>query len=71
MFIRKFFSKNLTFNIFKYKSNNNKRQLEELVNFYKVLGVNRDSELDTIKAKFLKLAKMYHPDVNPSPDASK
>jgi DnaJ-class molecular chaperone len=33
-------------------------------NFYEVLGVNRGSTNEQIKAAYIKLAKQYHPDVN-------
>ncbi len=32
--------------------------------YYKVLGVNRDADSDSIKRAFRKLARQYHPDVN-------
>jgi len=33
--------------------------------YFKVLGVERSSDADTIKRAFRKLARQYHPDVNP------
>lgn len=36
---------------------------------YSVLGVSRNATTDEIKRKFRELAKKYHPDLNPSPDA--
>ncbi|MBM5789383.1 MAG: J domain-containing protein, partial [Cyanobacteria bacterium M_DeepCast_200m_mx_001] len=33
--------------------------------YFKVLGVERGADADTIKRAFRKLARQYHPDVNP------
>ena len=33
--------------------------------YFKVLGVERGADADTIKKAFRKLARQYHPDVNP------
>ncbi len=35
------------------------------MNFYEILGVTPDSELADIKSAYRKLARKYHPDVNP------
>ena len=37
--------------------------------YFQVLGVDRASDSDAIKRAFRKLARQYHPDVNPG-DAS-
>lgn len=39
--------------------------------YYEVLGVSRDATDQQIKAAFRKLAKKYHPDVNPTEEAKK
>jgi molecular chaperone DnaJ len=36
---------------------------------YELLGVARDADADTIKKAYRRLARQYHPDVNPDPDA--
>merc|ERR1712097_153292 len=33
--------------------------------YFKVLGVERSADADTVKRAFRKLARQYHPDVNP------
>lgn len=37
--------------------------------YYEVLEVDRNADGDTIKKSFRRLARQYHPDVNPEPDA--
>ena len=38
-------------------------------NPYDVLGVSSNSNITDIKKSYFKLSKLYHPDVNKSPDA--
>lgn len=38
--------------------------------YYKILGVGRDADEQTIKKAFRKLAKQYHPDANPNNPAA-
>jgi len=37
---------------------------------YEILGVSRDATPDEIRAAYRRLAKQYHPDINPDPDAN-
>ncbi len=41
----------------------------EYKDYYKILGVDRDADADTIKRAYRKLARKYHPDVSKEPDA--
>ncbi len=41
-----------------------------MADYYATLGVDRDSSFDEIKKVYRKLAREYHPDVNPDPSAS-
>ena len=43
--------------------------MEAKVDYYEVLGVDRDADARTIKRAFLKKARTLHPDVNKAPDA--
>ena len=38
--------------------------------YFQVLGVNRGADADAIKKAFRKLARQYHPDVNPGDQAA-
>ena len=38
--------------------------------YFKVLGVERNADAETIKRSFRKLARQYHPDVNPGDKAA-
>jgi hypothetical protein len=40
-----------------------------LSDYYKILGLPANSSVDEIKKAYRKKAHMYHPDINPSPDA--
>lgn len=39
-------------------------------NYYQILNISQNATQEEIKKAFRTLAKQYHPDVNPSPDAN-
>ncbi|CAD2108838.1 DnaJ protein, putative [Plasmodium vinckei] len=40
------------------------------MNYHKILGVTRNACKKTIREAYLKKVKLYHPDLNKSPDAT-
>lgn len=38
--------------------------------YYEVLGIDKSADEDTIKKAYRKMAKQYHPDVNPGDKAA-
>jgi curved DNA-binding protein len=44
--------------------------MEDIRNYYELLGVKRDASPDEIKQSFRRLARKYHPDLNPGDKAA-
>src|SRR5215469_16567081 len=38
----------------------------DFIDYYKVLGINKDATQDEIRAVYRKLARKHHPDLNPN-----
>jgi hypothetical protein len=43
--------------------------IKKVIDYYAILEVPRDATIDEVKRSYRRLARKYHPDVNPSPDA--
>ena len=42
----------------------------EYIDYYKVLGISRDADKDAVKKAYRKVARKYHPDLNPGDEAA-
>jgi hypothetical protein len=43
----------------------------DVIDFYQVLGVDRDASAEEVRRAYRRLAREHHPDVNPDPDAAR
>lgn len=43
----------------------------DFIDYYKILGLDKNATADAIKKAYRKLARKYHPDLNPDDDAAK